>query len=123
MAKELKFSLDDRDKIINHWMLCDNDAAEAIGNTPDWVNNKSLTAKVTVNGVELRFDIVENYFQDVYRSLESEIRENYKDIEAEVQRRLEIRMKEEAQPIIDKLYDLRDVLDSAGNLLKPYWEK
>jgi hypothetical protein len=123
MAKELKFSLDDRDKIINHWMLCDNDAAEAIGNTPDWVNNKSLTAKVTVNGVELRFDIVENYFQDVYKSLESEIRENYKDIEAEVQRRLEIRMKEEAQPIIDKLYDLRDVLDSAGNLLKPYWEK
>lgn len=119
----MKFSLESREKIVHHWMLQDAETALKIGETDDWKINKTLTAKVTVNGVELDFDILENYFMDIYQSMDGRIRESYNDQEQEVQRRLEERMEKEAKPILDKMYELQQVLEDSGNIIKPYWEK
>lgn len=119
----MKFTLESREKIIHHWMLQDMKTAEKISETDDWKTNQTLTAKVTVNDVEMDFDIVERYFMDVYKSMEIEIKKKYSDVEEEVQRRLEQRMKDEAQPILDKMYALQQVLEDAGDVIKPYWDK
>lgn len=119
----LKFSLDDRSKMINHWMLQDRASVELIAETPEWKENQTLEAKVTVNGVELNFDAVENYFIEIYKGLEQDAKEQYSDVEQEVQRRVEQRLQSEAAPVIDKLNDIIEVLNSAGDIIKPYWEK
>jgi hypothetical protein len=120
----MEFNLNSRERIVNHWMLqCDSELVETIGETPEYKENRKFVAKVTINGVELPFESLDNYFLEIYRRMEEEIRDSYKDKEAEVQRRLDQRMKDEAQPILDKLRALDGVLDDVGNLIKPYWDR
>lgn len=124
----LLFSIDDHEFFVNHWMLQDVDVAVLISNTPEYKaddnpRGKKLTARVTVNGIELPFKSLEGLFQHFYDSQERHIRKQYSDLEAEVERRLVERLKTEGQPILDKLYDLQQVLEDPSQLLTPYWER
>lgn len=122
----MKFGIDSVEKIVSHWLLQDLDTAKKVSETLTKGTNlrsHSLEAKVTVNGVELPFGAFESYMMSVYEGEVSRAREEFKDLDAEVQRRLEKRLKEEAQPILDKMWELQRSLEDAGSVLKPYWEK
>jgi hypothetical protein len=121
------FRFDDVSKMVSHWLLEDGDTARLIAETPEWNNaigrTETVTARVTVNGIDLPFNALEHYLRGVYKSMERDAEARYKDLDAEVQRRVELRFTEEAQPIIDKLRDVSDAIENAGDLIKPYWAR
>lgn len=120
----MKFDLlNDYNKIISHIVLHDIDLATEVSNTETWKNNRETVAKITVNGIEVPFEKIEEYFHDVAKRMHEDAKEKYSDVEKEVQRRLEKRLEEEVEPILQKLYDVREVLESSSDLLKPYWER
>jgi len=120
----MKFNLlGDFNKFISHIVLHDIELATKISKTEAWKEKQETIATITVNGVEVPFSVVESYFSDLAERLEKRAMEQFSDLDKEVHRRLENRLKEEVQPIIDKLYDLNTVLNDPGDLLKPYWER
>lgn len=120
----MKFDIHAYDQIIYHWMLQGKDTLiDKISHTPEWVEEKKFVAKVTVNGVELAAEALEEWLKEVYKRTVDKAREEFADLDAEVQRRLEKRLVTEAQPIIDKLNNLTQALDDIGSAVKPYWEK
>lgn len=120
----MKFNLiDDREKFISHIVLHDLDLATKISQTDLWKESQESIALITVNGIEVPFEAVESYFSDLAERLEKAALEKYSDLEKEVHRRLEERLEEEARPILEKFYEIQNVLNSPGDLLKPYWER
>jgi hypothetical protein len=121
----MRFGINSTEKMVNHWLMHSNtDTVKKVADTIDRHNgNYIFTAKVTVNDVELSFAEFVKFMMDTYISICKEIEEKYSDVEAEVQRRLEKRMKDEAEPIIEKMGNMMRAMEDAGSFIKPYWEK
>lgn len=120
----MKFNLlHDNEKFISHILLHNIDHATEISKTSEWKNDRTTEAKITVNGIEIPFEAVEDYFRDLYERLAKSALERYSDLDKEVNRRLEKRLEEEAQPVIDKLHDILNVLNDPTDLLTPYWDR
>lgn len=111
------------ENLVSHWVLNNMEAVSAISNTPEWLNEKKTVAKVTVNGVELSFESLDKWFLEVYDRKMKKAEAQYADLDQEVQRRLEKRVKDEAEPIIDALYKLAGNLANVEDAIAPYWEK
>ena len=122
----MEFGLDSVEKLVSHWMLHDGDVAMKIAETPEWKasdkRNGGLTARVTVNGVELPFAVFDAFLMDFVEHEDKKRAEQYADLEAEVERRLKQALQDRADKIIEAMDNLRDTLQDAGEILKPYWE-
>ena len=121
--KGLKFGLDNSELAINHWFLNNRDAVMAVAETPEWKEKRELIARVTVNGVEFSFKSLDDFILSWGEQIERSFNEKYADLNKEVQRRLEERIKEEGQPILDKLYEIQRALEDPSELLVPYWDR
>lgn len=120
---EFTFSLHDNETMINHWFLNTEEVISAVSETSEWKNDNKLVAKVTVNGVEMPFAALDKFLFECYESHIKKAEERFSDLDAEVDRRLKLRLENDAKPIVEKMWELQQVLDSAGDLLKPYWDK
>lgn len=120
----MKFDiLHDYNKFISHIVLHDPALVTEISNTKAWKNNRETVAKITINGVEVPFEKIEEYFRNLAKSMQEAANEKYSDVEKEVQSRLEERLEEEVEPILQRLREVNEVLSSSGDLLKPYWDR
>jgi len=121
----MKFGLD-TEKIITHLMLKQkHELIDKLAQTNKEGNVRTdrFEAKVTINDIEIDFNIFELWMMDVYDKTIQEAKNEFKDLDAEVGRRLEKRLKEEAKPLIDKMDDLRYKLEDIESVLIPYWER
>ena len=119
----MKFNISDPTVILSHILLHDTDLAKAVAATPGWKQEQLVSPAVTFNGVEVPAEVFEGALKELYNQCAQQLREQYADVEAEVQRRVEQRLKDEAEPVLNKLYDLQRVLEDVGDVIKPYWEK
>lgn len=119
----MKFDFRDNERFVAHWMLEDHDIAKAIAETPKFVNGNKTIAKVSVNDVELSFESLERFMQYQYDRTVEEARKQFSDLDAEVERRLKIRLQNEANSIIERLDEFRDHLKNIDDLITPHWEK
>lgn len=119
----MAFNFDDPSKFVTHWMLQSEEVAQAIAATPEFQDGQTTVARVTVNGVELPFELLEDYFRFVYEYTQAEAHRKYADQEALVQERLEQRLQAEANPVLDQLHRLQEILTEAGQIIRPHWEK
>lgn len=118
------FTINCADKIVHHWFLENHqDVLDKIIATPEWKDENKFVAVVTVNGVEMPFESLERYLQTMYNATIADAKAQFADLEDEVQRRLEQRLKDEAQSIIDKMRELSYALDNVEDAIKPHWEK
>lgn len=118
----MKFGINDNHLIINHWLLNSNDeTVKEVAKSRQ--GTASFDAVVTVNGIELDFSDLEKWMNDFLEDSYNRKMEAFANQEKEVQKRLDERMEKEAQPILDKMYELQRVLEEAGDIIKPYWKK
>ncbi len=119
----MKFNVDDPTVILSHIMLHDVDLAKAVAATPGWQQENLVSPAVTFNDMPVPAEVFEAALKELYNQCARQLSEQYADIEAEVQRRVEQRLKDEAEPVLNKLYELQRVLENVGDVIKPYWEK
>lgn len=120
--KGMNFGIDSVEKIVSHWMLQNTETAKAIGQTEDWRSGQKLTARVTVNGIELPFADLDAFVADYLDRQDKKRAEAYADLDQEVGRRVEAVLEGRAKPIIEAMSQLQNTLADAGSILKPWWE-
>jgi hypothetical protein len=124
MSLGMKFGIDSTEKMVNHWLMHSNsETVMKVAESAGWKEGHSFEAKVTVNGVELPFKEFDDWLMKLYVRICQKTEEKYSNVEAEVQRRLAKRMKEEAEPIIEKMGNMMRAMEEADSFIKPYWEK
>ena len=119
----MKFGIDDPQVILSHILLHDTDLATAVAATPGWKQEQLVSPAVTFNDVPVPAEVFEGALKALYLQIVRQFSEKYADVEAEVQRRVEQRLTEEAAPVLSKLYELERVLEDVGDVIKPYWKK
>lgn len=120
----MKFGLDSVEKIVNHIMLQQKtEIIQKIAKTIDRDRGMIFEAKVTINGVEIEFEKFEEWLMETYKQVHAAAKIEFADIERAVDNRVEKRLKDGAQKLIDKMDDLRYKLDDIESYLTPDWEK
>jgi hypothetical protein len=119
----MQINLNDPTQILSHVLLHDTELSMAVAATPGFVEGKQIVPAVTFNGVAVDAEIFEAALKQLYNQLLTQLAARYADVEQEVQRRLEQRMKDEASQILEKMHQLESALADAAQLIKPYWEK
>ena len=119
----MKIDIRDPSQIMSRIVLHNTSVAEAVAETADWKDSKTITAEIKFNGVVVPTEVAESVFKEMYAQVSKNYAWKYADIEKEVQRRVEQRMKDEATPILEKMYKLQSALEEAENTIKPYWDK
>lgn len=121
--KGMAFTLDSVDKIISHWFLNSEQAVRIVAETPEWLNDRKLIARVTVNGIEMPFAEFDAWMLKTYERAYEEAQVSFSDLDKEVEKRLKKRIKDEAEPILDNLWKLQQALGDAEEAIIPYWDK
>lgn len=119
----MKFGVSDPRVLMSHILLHNEDLAMAVAASPGWVKEELVEPKITFNGIEVPSAVFEGALHELFKQVEQMIERKYADVASEVQRQLEHRMKTEAAEILDRMDQLRDVLEDAGSIIKPYWER
>lgn len=120
----MKFGLDSVEKIVNHIMLQQKtEIIKKIAETIDRDRGMIFEAKVTINGVEIEFEKFEEWLVESYKMIHDEAKREFANLDRAVDDRVQKRLKEEAQPLIDKMNDLRYRLEDIESVLIPYWER
>lgn len=96
---------------------------KAADNKPEDCPVGQVHVVVTVNGIEMNYQDFNSLLERHVEEYEKRLEKKYADQEEEIQRRVEGRLKEEAQPIIDKLQNLAYALEDVDSAITPYWEK
>ena len=120
---KMKFDFNDPSIMASHFMLQNIDVAKAISETPEWKDGMNVDAKLTINGVEVPFDIVEEYYQQVYDRVVKDAQFRFVDLEKAAHQMAETILEEQAKSVRDKLWDLGQQLDDIGSILTPWYEK
>lgn len=119
----MNIDIHDPSQILSHVLLHDMDLAQAVAATPGFVEGKQIIPAVTFNDVAVDPEIFEAALKELYKQVGRHFEAKYADVEAEVERRLKQRLQEEADEIINRMHQLTNALEHAGELIKPYWEK
>lgn len=119
----MKFTVDDPRVLMSHILLHNEDLAMAVAHSDGWKAEQLIEPKIFFNGVEVSGEVFEGALLELYKQVETMIERKYADVASEVQRQLEHRMKIEAADILEKMDQLRDVLEDAGSIIKPYWDR
>ncbi len=124
--KGMIFNISDVDSakfIVSHWLLNDADSVTAVAETPEWKEQREMIARVTVNGVELPFKTFDDWLMGCYEQAINSARSEFSELDAEVNRRLEKKLKAEAESVINKMHDLMRSMEDVESVLTPHWEK
>ena len=80
---------------------------------------------ITVAGVEISTDDIVQVFENLAKDLDEHYRRTYDvtNLDKLIHEESEAKLRDEVQPLRDKLEDLTRQLDEIGDLLTPYWEK
>ena len=122
----MEFKWDDPSVMASHFLLQDLDTAMKVRDTVSdkgLERGEKLVARMTINGVEIDFAIVEKYFKEIYAQTEARARKQFEDIDAEVERRVAERISGKANSLIEALDDLRVCLENVSPVIRPYWER
>ena len=122
----MEFKWDDPSVMASHFLLQDLDTAMKVRDTVSdkgLERGEKLVARMTINGVEIDFAIVEKYFKEIYAQTEARARKQFEDIDAEVERRVAERISGKANSLIEALDDLRVCLENVSPEIRPYWER
>ena len=122
----MEFKWDDPSVMASHFLLQDLDTAMKVRDTVSdkgLERGEKLVARMTINGVEIDFAIVEKYFKEIYAQTEARARKQFEDIDAEVERRVAERISGKANSLIEALDDLRVCLENVSTEIRPYWER
>ena len=122
----MEFKWDDPSVMASHFLLQDLDTAMKVRDTVSdkgLERGEKLVARMTINGVEIDFAIVEKYFKEIYAQTEARARKQFEDIDAEVERRVAERISGKANSLIEALDDLRFCLENVSPEIRPYWER
>lgn len=119
----MKVNLQDPSQLMSHLLLANSNVVEAVIATPQWKSGEGITITAQFNGIEVSAESAEVALQHLFKQQDEYYKQKYAHVEKEVQKRLEQRIKDEAEKIVDKMRDLIQVLESAGDLIKPYWDR
>lgn len=110
---------------LSHVVLANTELAKALSETELWKQEAKLEAKLTVNGLEIPVQLLEDVMQDLYKRATAEIEDKYgkPDIDAMVEEKAEQLLKEHADNALEKINNLVELLEAPIDLLKPYWER
>lgn len=124
----MKIDFQDSAQIMSNLLLsCNRTVIDAVIATPQWQANDGITVTAQFNGIEVPGETLETTFkllcnQYVIRHT-NDLQEMYSDLEKEVQLRVEQRLKDEVEKVVEKLHDILNVLEDASSVIKPYWER
>lgn len=121
----MEVSIRDAQQVMSHIVLEDKELAASVASTGMWSDEGKLVATLAVNGVEVSAQILEDVLQKLITQVEDHIRGEYKapDIDAMVEEKAKVLIKEQADNALCKLYELTDSLEQHENLLTPHWER
>lgn len=80
----------ERKVILSHIMLEDSDKAEQISKTLDGLkgNDRLVDVKLVFNGIEVDGKVMEDWLQYQFENFSKKMKEQYEDIEKEIERRV-----------------------------------
>lgn len=121
----MNFNLEDSKVFMSHILLSDEQVASAVSDTSLWINDKKLTAKLEVNGVEVPAEVLEEFIKGLWGNLKTQFEREYKTktIDQKVEEKALELLKERGDNVMDKLTNLINVLSDPENLVTPYWER
>lgn len=107
----------ERKVILSHIMLEDSDKATQISKTLDGLegDDRLVDVKVVFNGIEVDGKVIEDWLQYQVNNFSKKLKEQYDDIEIEIQRRVSEHKKElehnYRSEIMDKLGSVNELLN------------
>ena len=121
----MNFNLEDSKVFMSHILLSDKQVAYAVSDTSLWINDKKLTAKLEVNGVEVPAGVLEEFIKGLWGNLKTQFEREYKTktIDQKVEEKALELLKERGDDVMDKLTNLINVLSDPENLITPHWER
>jgi len=121
----MEVSIRDAQQVMSHIVLGDRELATSVASTGMWDDEGKLVATLSMNGVEVSAQILEDVLQKLIAQVEDNIKDEYKvpDIDAMVEEKAKKLIKEQADNALCKLYELADSLEQHENLLTPHWER
>lgn len=128
-----KFTIDDHQTPYSHFMLCHHDTAMKIRDARDAMlagkepssREYLYTATVFIEGVQIPAEVINSELKRWYSGLEERIRSEFtpEGFEKRVEEEVRKRIKDRADGVIELLDNLRDKLQDADDLIKPYWDR
>jgi hypothetical protein len=121
----MQFTLDQDQLALNHITLENRDKAVEIASTELWKTREILEACLTINGVEIPAQIVEDWLQSQFEVLCKKAKENYdpENFDKRVEEKAKELLKLHADNALEKIYELQSRLEDVDSLLTPYWER
>lgn len=105
--------IDQRGSIFSHWILnSKTEIVKAVAETPEWKDSRKMYLGVFVNGVELDAEDLESFLLEHTENVQKKIEEKYSDLDAEVERRVEEKMKGKRSELVDKFQEAINYLDT-----------
>lgn len=121
----MEINIENPKQLLSHFLLADIGVAEKVRKTEPFQDQRTITATVQMNGVEVPAEVFEKVLNNLLDQVKVHYREQY-DADA-FDRRVEDRakqiLKEHADNALDKIHNLSMVLEDSENLLTPYWER
>lgn len=121
----MDINIKDPSQVLSHVLLQDRSVASKVRGTEQFQKDKTITATVQMNGVEVPASVLEDVLKRLFGQVEARYRERYSAdaFDKRVEEKAKELLQQHADNALDKLHQLADVLSDSENLLTPYWER
>jgi hypothetical protein len=109
-------------KVVSHWVINSDDRVAAICETPEWKADRTLVARVYVNGVELDFADLDRFLYECFKKTDEKLEAKYADAKKAADEAAREILKERAAGVLEALDKIQDVLRDSESVIKPHWE-
>ena len=121
----MKVDIDNPKQMLSHLLLDNVDVVTAVAETINWNKSGEINCTVQFNDVELPASILEDVLHKLFKQVEDHYSEKYQAdaFDQRVEEKAKEIVKEHADNVVEKLYNLAQVLEESGDLIKPHWER
>lgn len=121
----MKVDISNPQQIMSHILLCNTALVDKVVSTKEWTELDKLTGELTVNGVTVSAQVLEDALQTIFYQIEEHFKEKYDvdKFDEHVEQKAKQLLKEHANDALNVLSDLSDKLHEAEDLLVPHWER
>lgn len=106
----MKFTLDRHD-ILSFILCSDDQGAALVAQTPEWKNNEELDMKISVNGIPIKTEALDEVLKEMWE--QAQVESGMKEFERRVKEAASELIKEKFCDIHNKMYDFENALDYA----------
>ena len=124
----MKVNIENKDQYLAGIMLHNEEFCNKVTESDEWKGTKNpreIEARLTICGIEVDAQLVEDFFNEVSENYSNHLRIKYNadNIDKLVEERAEELLKERADNVLEKLYNLQRTLEESSNIITPYWER